>query len=280
MQLVVLAAGHGRRFGGLKQLAPVGRNGESIMDFTAADALQAGFDGIILIVREDVQGELLAHIGKFWPAELGVEPVIQGAIAGTAQAVASARPFVDGPFGVANADDLYGATALTELADHLRSLAGDEHLIVSYRLEDTVLTDAPVTRGVCETGDDGYLVRIVEQSVKRVAPGEFEGAPIVGPDAGRPKPVSGSAAVSMNLWGFSPAVLDDLDDALDAFDPETAPHAEGKPPELLLPDVVAVVVEAGRARVRVVPAGGRCIGITHPDDLPLIRSLVAESTTG
>ena len=81
------------------------------MDFTARDTLAAGFDGVILIVREEIQNELLDHIGSFWPADLPVVPVVQGAIAGTAQAVESARPFIDGPFGVANADDLYGALA-------------------------------------------------------------------------------------------------------------------------------------------------------------------------
>ena len=120
MQLVVLAAGHGRRFGGLKQLVPVGPGGEALMDYTVRDAIEAGFDGIILIVREEIQGELMEHIGSFWPAEFPVVPVVQGPIAGTAQAVESARPFIDGPFGVANADDLYGKMAIARLAAELR----------------------------------------------------------------------------------------------------------------------------------------------------------------
>ena len=182
MQLVVLAAGYGRRFGGLKQLAPVGPAGEAIMDFTARDAVTAGFDGVILIVREEVQDELLEHIKSFWPAELVVEPVIQGAIAGTAQAVASARPFVDGPFGVANADDLYGTAAVVTLAEQLSVGAPGEHVLVSYHLKDTVLTDAPVTRGLCETGKDGLLDRVVEHSVQRLDDGSFEGSPLAGPE--------------------------------------------------------------------------------------------------
>ena len=280
MQLVVLAAGHGRRFGGLKQLAPVGPDGEALMDYTARDALAAGFDGVVLIVRDEVRDELLSHIGDFWPAELAVTPVTQGPIAGTAQAVASARPALSGPFGVANADDLYGARAFAALAGNLRDGAPGEHVLVAYRLADTVLTDAAVTRGVCEAGADHYLTRVVEQSVRRQHDRSFEAAPIAGPEAGRARRLTGAEDVSMNLWGFAEGMLDELDLALKAFDPQSAPHAEGKPPELLLPDVVASAVAAGRARVRVVASGSRCIGLTHPDDLPLVRSLVAEATDG
>src|SRR5271165_5027494 len=164
MQLVVLAAGFGRRFGGLKQLAPVGPKDEALMDFTARDALAAGFGGVVLIVRDEVRDELLAHVRAYWPSELPVEAVTQGPVSGTAQAVASARPAIDGPFGVANADDLYGKAAIEALAAHLLTGAPSEHVLVAYRLADTVLTDATVTRGVCVTGGDGVLERIVEQS--------------------------------------------------------------------------------------------------------------------
>jgi GTP:adenosylcobinamide-phosphate guanylyltransferase len=276
MQLVVLAAGHGRRFGGLKQLVPVGPNGEALMDYTAQDALSAGFDGVILIVREEIQGELVDHIASHWPPELTVEPVVQGAIAGTAQAVESARPFIDGPFGVANADDLYGRQAIATLAKRLASGATGEHVLVSYRLRDTIITDETVTRGLCEVGDDGYLSRIVEHKVQRLADGSFEGAPLAGEGADKVRPLTGDEPVSMNLWGFTESMLDEIDDGLDAFDPETAPHEEGKPPELLLPDVVGTTVAARRGRILVVESNSRCIGLTHPGDLPLDRQLIAE----
>jgi hypothetical protein len=250
------------------------------MDFTGRDTVAAGFDGVILIVREEIQNELMDHIGSFWPAEFPVVPVVQGAIAGTAQAVESARPFIDGPFGVANADDLYGAAALVTLADQLRDGTPGDHLLVGYHLRDTVLTDSPVTRGLCETDKDGFLARIVEQRMQRLSDGAFDGSPIAGPDAGRLQRLSGDEQVSMNLWGFAESILDELDSALDAFDPETAPHDEGKPPELLLPDVVGQIVSGGRARFRVVPSNSRCIGLTHPDDLPLVRSLIAEGIAG
>jgi hypothetical protein len=194
--------------------------------------------------------------------------------------VESARPFIDGPFGVANADDLYGAQAVATLADQLRKGNPGEHVVVAYHLKNTVITDDPVTRGVCEIDEEGYLARVVEHKLHRLEDGTFEGAPIVGRGAGDLVQLSGDEQVSMNLWGFSESMLDEIDDGLDAFDPETAPHEEGKPPELLLPDVVGKAVSERRARVRLMVSNSRCIGLTHPDDLPLVRSLIVQGLTG
>lgn len=274
MQLIVLAAGHGRRFGGLKQLAPVGPSGEALMDYTAEDALAAGFDSVVLIVREEVRAELMDHISSFWPSELAVEAVVQGPVAGTAQAVASAGPVVDGAFGVVNADDLYGTEAIGLLGKELGALADSTHLIVGYRLAETVLTDAPVTRGICECSPAGELVRIVEQSVQR-QDGAFSARPIHAPAEAEDHLLTGGETVSMNLWGFDRSIFAALDEAIEAFDPATAPHQPGKPPELLLPSVVGDLVTAGRARVLVEQVAGRCIGLTHPDDLEMVRAIVA-----
>jgi hypothetical protein len=279
VQLVVLAAGHGRRFGGLKQLASVGRDGEALMDFTAADAVAAGFEGVVLIVREEVQDELIAHIGRYWPPGLEVRPVIQGPIAGTTQAVASARDAVTGSFGVVNADDLYGQAAISLLSQEIAQLTDHTHSIVGYQLADTVLTDAPVTRGVCEISPAGELVRIAEQQVVR-QDGGFSGKAIDAPAEEAMHALSGAEVVSMNLWGFDWSIFEDLDRALTDFDPATAAHQPGKPPELLLPMVVGDLVAAGLVRVRVAPTEGRCIGITHPDDLPLVRELVEKDRYG
>ncbi len=247
------------------------------MDYTARDALDAGFEQVILIVRDDVRDELLDHIAQHWPHKLDVIPVIQGPVAGTAQAVASAAPYVDGTFGIANADDLYGAQALETLAKALNGLGPDEHLIVGYHLANTVLTQATVTRGVCQTDGDGYLEVVRELCVTRQQGGEgFTGVPVLAAGDEPPMSLTGQEVVSMNLWGFSQGIFDDLERALMRFDPDTAPHAEGKPPELLLPDVVASIVTAGLSRVRVVTTTDRCIGLTHPDDVPLVRSVVAD----
>ncbi len=245
------------------------------MDYTAADAVAAGFERAVLIVREEVQEELMEHIGKHWPSALEVVPVVQGPIAGTAQAVASAREAVSGAFGVVNADDLYGAAALSLLGSELRALGERTHAIIGYRLTETVLSDAVVTRGVCETTPAGDLVRVVEQEVRRSDSG-FAGRPIGSTDDVPWQALEPDILVSMNLWGLAESIFDDLEAALAAFDPATAPHSPGKPPELLLPSVVGRLVASGAISVRVRPTEGRCIGITHPEDLPLVRKIVAE----
>jgi hypothetical protein len=276
MQLVLLAAGHGRRFGGLKQLASVGPNGEAIMDYTALSAHDVGFDSVVLIVREEVREELLEHIGARWPGELSVVPVVQGEIAGTAQAVASAASSVDASFGVANADDLYGDEAFATLVHELGALGeSGEHVIVGYRLADTIIGDSELTRGLCRTDDEGYLVEIVEHKVRPENNGFFIARPL-GSDPQSPGiELTGDEIVSMNLWGFSPGIFAQLESALASFDPESVPTEEGKPPELLLPSVVGELVAAGQARVKVVMTKGRCIGITHPDDLDLVREMIS-----
>lgn len=244
------------------------------MDYTAKDALEAGFDRVVLVLRDEVRDELLEHIVTYWPAEISVTPVTQGPIAGTAQAVASTAPVVDGSFGVVNADDLYGSIAMKVLAHEVETLRPDEHVIVGYRLDQTILTDAPVTRGVCVTAG-GYLEIVEEQKVQRDPEGGLTTRPIHAAPGVTPARLSGGEVVSMNLWGFSNGIYDDLDRALGSFDPTTAAQSEGKPPEVLLPDVVGRLVASGLARVRVVETEGRCIGLTHPDDVPLVRSILA-----
>ncbi|HTX01188.1 MAG TPA: NTP transferase domain-containing protein [Acidimicrobiales bacterium] len=275
MQLVILAAGHGRRFGGLKQLAAVGPNGEAIMDYTARSAERCGFESAVVIVREEIREEIEAHIASAWPASWRAQIVCQMPIAGTAPAVLSAAGELQGPFGVVNADDLYGEAALTALYRTLGGAAPDVHVMVAYHLGKTILTSAPVTRGLCELDGEGFLVRIVEQSVRARPDGGYEAAPLgpnrkSDPDATYEWRRSGDEPVSMNLWGFQQSVLDDLAAAVEAGREQAAAGAE-----LLLPDVVGELVSQGRARLRAVVTESRCIGITHPDDLDLVRREIA-----
>lgn len=287
MKLVVLAAGHGRRFGGLKQLAQVGPNGEAIMDYTARSAERCGFDGIVLVVREEIRDEIESHIRAAWPSTFPVATVCQMALAGTAPAVLAARHELDQPFGVANADDLYGDEAIAALHGALLELiagdeaaAGDElarqtHTMVGYHLGRTILTDAAVTRGLCEVDEHGHLVRIVEQSVRRRAGGGYEAAPLGPNRKSHSEPSwewrrSGEELVSMNLWGFQPSILDELDAAVEAGREQAAAGSE-----ILLPDVVGDLVASGTGRVLAVTTEARCIGITHPDDLELVRREIA-----
>ena len=289
MQLVILAAGHGRRFGGLKQLAPVGPNGEAIMDYTALAAESCGFTSIVVVVRDEIRAVVAEHIATSWTAALPVELVCQPPVPGTAQAVLCARPLVDGPFAVANADDLYGEAALRLIAQHfgfaeagpIRAGSGDRHVLVAYQLKRTVITTATVTRGLCEVGEHHVLQRVAEHRVHRRADGMFDAVPLAhvgsgtAPLAEHPMHslLSGDEPVSMNLWGFHTRLFDELETAVNAFDP-----GAGARPELLLPEVVGALVSSRADEVHVVETANRCIGITHRADIAIVREQVGHET--
>lgn len=274
MQLVLLAAGHGRRFGGLKQLAPIGPHDEAIMDYTARSAEANGFESVVVVVRTEIRSEVEAHIRRHWPASLPVEYVCQAPRPGTAQAVVSARPAIGGPFAVANADDLYGDEALAVLVSKVGHGPGatgrraGHHVLVAYRLERTLLTTAPVTRGLCEVGSTGHLMRIAEHTVQRHEDGSFDAYPLDRPEEIRP--LTGHERVSMNLWGFAHRMFDHLEEALEHFDPASTPRHE-----LLLPDVVNAIVHSTADQVQVIGTSARCIGVTHQEDLALVRAELA-----
>lgn len=274
MRLVILAAGFGRRFGGLKQLAPVGPNGEAIMDYTASAAQSCGYDGIVLVVREDIQKEIAEHVKHYWSSQIPVHYAIQGPVPGTAQAVLSAAPYLNGPFGIANADDLYGESALRALHDHfVAGLDGfsspdearDHHLLVAYHVVRTILTDAAVIRGLCEVDEHDNLRAIAEYSVILREDGHFNAEPLVPTKENGPRVLNGDEWVSMNLWGFHPSMLLHLAREVATFDPSTASRRE-----LLLPVVVGNALADGTANVHVLETDERCIGVTHADDLVLV----------
>ena len=275
MQLVILAAGFGRRFGGLKQLAPVGPSGQAIMDYTAHAAASCGYEGIVVIVRADIREEIAHHIAKNWPAELPVVLVNQGPIPGTAQAVLSAAPHLHGPFGVANADDIYGESALRALIEHFEAgtagfsspdVSRKSHLLVAYHLVRTILTDATVTRGLCEVDADDNLVSIEETQVSLREDGRFDVEPLVATTKRPRRILDGSEWVSMNLWGFHPSILRHLARAVERFDATPSGRRE-----LLLPEVVGRAVRSGRANVHVLETDERCIGVTHSEDVRLVH---------
>ena len=278
--LVLLAAGMGSRFGGPKQIAPIGPGGSALIDYAARDAMAAGFGRLVLIVRGEIADAVDAHIDEHWPAELRPEYVRQdlepAAVAatsagrqkplGTAHALVAAAPSLDGPFGVANADDLYGASAFAILADHLRQ--GGGHALVGYRLANTLLGDRPVNRALCEVDADGNITRIVEGAV-HVGDGELTWRPIGGSDDDA-RPMKGDEPVSMNLWGFTPAILPVLVDAFAAFE-ASGRIAAGE--ELFLPNVVGENLRSagGDLVVTMLVSDDRCLGVTHPDDVPLLQ---------
>ena len=268
--LVMLAAGMAKRYGGCKPLAPLGWHGEAVIDLTTSDALEAGFGDVVLVLGPQSGPAIRYHVRRCWPRAVAVADVEQPRPLGTAHALLCARRAVGNrSFGVVNADDVYGVGPLATLADHLVSGTRTEHALVAFALADTVLSADAVTRGTVTAGQDGLLGSIAERRhVTRRDDGRFE----VG-DGLEPRMLPGTTPVSMNLWGFRPRILESLRDAVTIFAERTAGvplDADGKPPECLLPDVIGALVNSSEDAVEVVHTAGRCLGLTHPDDLELL----------
>jgi hypothetical protein len=278
--LVMLAAGMARRYGGCKPLAPVGLHGEAVIDLNAGDAVRAGFGEIVLILGPVSGPAITYHVQRAWPASVPVSVAHQQLPLGTAHAVLATRALVgERPFAAINADDIYGVPALSLLAEHLTTTT--DHALVAYDLADTVVSGDPVTRGLCEADDDGWLRRLVERRhVTRHEDGTF-----TSDDGLEPHVLPPTTRVSMNLWGFTSAIWPFLEAAVHEAHPSLAADGTvvGAPPqsdaEVLLPEVVGAMAAGadtpGR-RVKVLRGRGRCVGVTHADDLPVVRTELAE----
>ena len=260
LTLVILAAGRARRYGGCKPLAPVGTHGEAVIDLVASDALAAGFETVVLVLGPGTGPAIRYHVEHTWPDAVDVRFATQPSPRGTVDAVLSASDYVGGaPYGVGNADDIYGRDASALLADHLRA-EGDDNTLVGYRLANAVIGSSPVTRGICRVADDGRLLGVEERrQVHDNGDGGFRAD-----DGNEPTSLPADARVSMNLWGFTAAFHQTLratmDAALDASEES----------EVLLPEVVAQSL--GTSSFSVLAAEGRCVGVTHPDDLSLVQA--------
>jgi MobA-like NTP transferase domain len=266
--LVILAAGRAKRYGGCKPLAPVGPHGEAVIDLVASDALAAGFGTIVLVLGPSTGPAIHYHVERTWPAAVDVRFATQETPRGTVDAVLSASEHVgDAPYGVGNADDVYGQAACAQLVEHLRT-SGDANALVGYRLADAVIGFSPVTRGICRVDADGFLVGVDERRQVSATPdGGFVSA-----DGHEPVTLAPDSRVSMNLWGFTPAFHTMLRAAMDAA---TDASEEA---EVLLPVVVAQSLSS--SRFAVLPTSGRCVGVTHPDDLPLVQAELNRQVAG
>jgi hypothetical protein len=279
--LVVLAAGMARRYGGCKPLAPIGPNGEAVIDLLVSDALAAGFGHIVLVLHPETGPSITYHVEQSWPASVDVAFSTQRLPLGTVHAVLAAKDALGeaGAFAVSNADDVYGEVAMGQLAKHLYSGA-NEHALVGYELRSTVATDDPVTRGVCEVDDRGYLVALHERrQVARVAGGDS----FVAGDGVEPSELDGHLPSSVNLWGFRSAIWDVFETAMEAsgLDEEAllaqvAAGGEVPKAEVLLPEVVATMVGRGEGLpVRVITTDAKLVGVTHAADLPAVSAELA-----
>ncbi len=284
--LLILAAGMGSRFGGLKQVEPVGPAGETLMDYAVYDALQAGFDRVVFVIRRDFEAEFRARVGRKYEGRVAVEYAFQamddlpaGYVLpegrtkpwGTAHAIRAARDVVQAPFATINADDFYGREAFVRLGAFLRELrpASEPCLhaaMVGYRLRQTLSEHGTVSRGVCRVGADGLLQGVQEMTkILPVADGiENQEQP------GQPMRLTGQEMVSMNLWGFPQKWMQALEASFPAW---LQGHAASAKAEWYIPSVVNEMVQQGRADVRVLPTEGQWFGVTYREDQP--RSAVA-----
>jgi NDP-sugar pyrophosphorylase family protein len=259
--LVVMAAGLGSRFGGTKQLARVGPNGEAFLDFAIADAAAAGADRVVLIVRSDIEADVQRHFeyrGQL-PGDLDVAYVRQDEHGparpkpwGTAHAILSSAEAVAGPFVVCNADDYYGPTAYAAIAHAIHGMADNEAWLCGYHLDHTLPAEGTVTRGVCQVDGDRLTAIVEQEGISRA-------------DHTFPE----DTLVSMNLWAFSSAFFDALRHGFARFLDQ---HRDNATAEYLLPHAVAAEMEGNRLTVGVVTTEETWIGVTNPNDLEIARA--------
>ena len=292
--LVIMAAGMGSRFGGLKQLTPVGPSGEFIIDYSIYDALRAGFDRVVFIIKRETEDAFHEQIGRRIAGQVQVDYVYQelddlpagytvpqGRVKpwGTGQAVLSCRGRVDGPFAAINADDYYGRSCFALLHDFLtapREADGHLHIAMAgYVLENTLTENGYVSRGVCTVNADGTLAGLVERTRIELRGGR----PMFTEDGGETwEPLPAGATVSMNCWGFPAGALDRFEDKFRLF--LDTPGRDPLKSEFYLPFVVDRMVEAGEADVKVLRTPDRWYGMTYREDreqvIAAIRTLVDE----
>lgn len=286
LTLVLLAAGLGKRFGGDKQFAQVTAEGATLLDYTLFDAARAGVRRVVFVVRPGQESIIRKSITARWGDRFEIRCALQHLEAlpaghacppdrnkpwGTGHAVLAAEPEVLTPFLVANADDFYGAAAIQTLAQFLREPACEgpsTYALVSYRLGDTLSDAGQVNRARCVLNGDGWLDRVEELTgIAR------EGSAARRVDAqGRVEHLSANLPVSMNLWGFTPAVFGQLESEFRRFleSAGTSPTAE-----FFLPDGIQRLIDAGRVRVRVLQGSGRWCGLTYAEDAELVRAFIA-----
>ena len=282
-----MAAGMGSRYGGIKQIDPVGPSGETIIDYSIFDALRAGFGRLVFVIRRDIEAAFREAIGSRFEHRAQVDYVFQELDAlpdgfsvppdrtkpwGTGHAVLSAAGAIDVPFAVINGDDFYGRRSFHVLAEHLRSTEAD-HAMVGFVLRNTLSPFGSVSRGVCRVSATGILQEVTEQSrIER----QGDGARFID-TVGISHPLTGSETVSMNMWGFTPAIFGHIREQLTAFLTE---HGRDQKAELLIPTVVSAIIGSGQARCVVLPTTDVWFGVTYREDRPVvidsIRRLVAQ----
>jgi hypothetical protein len=284
--LIIMAGGIGNRYGGLKQVEPVGPGGEILIDYSVYDAMRAGFGKVIFLIRREIEDIFRARVGRAIEGRVPTAYVYQDLANvptgfavppgrtkpwGTGHAVLSCKEAVDGPFGVINADDFYGPGAFEQLAAYLRRAQDRsgvyDYCMVGYVLANTLSEHGSVARGVCRVSADGYLEGITELTrIQRLEDG-IKYSP--GGETWIPLPED--STVSMNMFGFTPGFMHELEARFPAF---LSTLKDPLKDEFFLPNIVSELLAVGKATVRVLETDEKWFGVTNPGDLPVVQQAV------
>ncbi len=292
--LVVMAAGMGSRYGGLKQIDPVGSCGEAILDYSLYDAHEAGFETAVIIIKKMIEKDFMETVGKRLekcPMEIRyayqeLEKIPAGFTVpegrtkpwGTSHAVLCAKDVIgDAPFAVVNADDYYGKQAYRELYNYLSGPCGSEktgYCMVGYRLGNTVTENGSVARGICEVDENGYLTHIVERT--RIE--KYEGGIHFTADDGATwEDVAAETPVSMNMWGYTPGFLEAVEADFPRFLREEVPANPAKA-EMFLPMTIGKMLRENACTVKVLRTADKWFGVTYAADKPVVVEALREMT--
>ena len=281
--LVVMAAGMGSRYGGLKQIDPVGSHGEAILDYSLFDAHEAGFETAVIIIKEAIKKDFMETVGKRLedcPMEIRyayqeMDKALPAGFAvpegrtkpwGTSHAVLCAREEIgDAPFAVINSDDYYGKQSFREIYNFLSDTTDGCFCMVGYQLGKTVTDNGSVARGVCQTNEQDYLTAIVERT--RIE--KYENGIHFTVDGENWEDLSADTPVSMNMWGYTPAFLAEIAARFPKFIAEEVPANPAKA-EMFLPMTVGQLLEEGKATVKVLRTADQWFGVTYAADKPVV----------
>ncbi len=276
--LLVLAAGMGSRYGGLKQLDQVGPNGETIIDYSVFDAIRAGFGKVVFVIRHEFEDEFKAKVGSRYEGKIEVAYAFQdlndlpagfsvpeGRVKpwGTGHAVRAARDIIKEPFAMINGDDLYGRNGYRLLGDYLSTVkdgARASYAICGFLLRNCLSENGTVSRGICEVNADGNLASVVENTkIERNAEGNI----ISHMEDGSSVKLTGGEVTSLNLWGFTPSLFGNLEELFITFLKE---HGQKEKSEFYIPFVVDALIKSGKADVKVMTSPDTWMGITYRED--------------
>ncbi len=290
MTLLILAAGMGSRYGGLKQLDPIQDNGAFIIDYSVYDAIQAGFDHIVFLIKKEHLDDFRNTIGKRVEPHVKVDYAFQELTDvpefvdvpskrvkpwGTAHAVYCCRNIIDDAFAVINADDFYGRDAFRRIAAFLKNHSDSEtpypFCMAGFLLKNTLTEHGSVSRGICQTTSEGYLSKVVEHTKIQCNHGTVQYA-----DGGAWHDISEDSVTSMNCWGFTRSFFDTLQEQVEQFFTDHADTLETA--EFYLPFAVQTLIDCGMATVQVLSTDAKWHGVTYHEDKPAVTAAISEMT--